>query len=48
MHMQPANKKVYSAPKVEVHGSMQELTRGATGLNKDGGAGGKSKATGAA
>jgi hypothetical protein len=48
MLMQPDNKKVYSTPKVEVHGSMQELTRGATGLNKDGGTGGKSKATGAA
>jgi len=46
--MQPANKNVYSTPKVEVHGSMQELTRGAVGVNKDGGTGGKSKDTGAA
>jgi hypothetical protein len=48
MLMSHAQKKVYSAPKVEVHGSMQELTRGAVGVNKDGGVGGKSKATGAA
>ena len=45
--MHPANKKVYSTPKVEVHGSMQELTRGGVGANKDGGTGGKSKNTGA-
>lgn len=40
-------KKVYAAPEVEVHGSMQDLTRGATGGRRDGGAGSpKSKATG--
>jgi hypothetical protein len=38
------NKKVYATPQVEVHGSMQELTRGAVGTAKDGGQGGKSKA----
>jgi len=41
-------KKVYARPEVEVHGSMQDLTRGAVGTNKDGGLGGKSKTTGAA
>jgi hypothetical protein len=41
-------KKAYAKPEVEVHGSMQDLTRGAVGARKDGGAGGKSKATGAA
>jgi hypothetical protein len=40
-------KKVYARPQVEVHGSMQDLTRGAVGANKDGGQGGKSKNTGA-
>jgi hypothetical protein len=43
-----SEKKVYARPEVQVHGSMQDLTRGAVGANKDGGAGGKSKATGAA
>ena len=43
------SKKVYAAPVVEVHGSMQELTRGATGTFRDGGAGApKSKASGGA
>lgn len=43
------SKKVYAAPEVEVHGSMQSLTRGATGARRDGGAGApKSKASGAA
>ena len=43
------SKKVYAAPVVEVHGSMQDLTRGATGTRRDGGAGApKSKASGAA
>ena len=42
-------KKVYAAPQVDVHGSMQSLTRGATGAQRDGGAGSpKSKASGAA
>jgi hypothetical protein len=43
------SKKVYAAPVVEVHGSMQELTRGATGAFRDGGSGSpKSKASGGA
>lgn len=46
--MADQTKKVYAAPEVEVHGSMQELTRGATGAKRDGGAGSpKSKASGA-
>jgi|GEM_PF-4256076 len=41
------SKKVYAAPHVDVHGSMQDLTRGATGPRRDGGlAAPKSKATG--
>jgi hypothetical protein len=46
--MQPVDKKVYVTPQVEVHGSMQELTRGGGGTQKDGGGGPKSKTTGAA
>ena len=43
------SKKVYAAPRVDVHGSMQTLTRGSVGPARDGGAGSpKSKASGAA
>lgn len=42
------DKKVYARPEVETLGAMQDLTRGAIGAQKDGGQGGKSKATGAA
>lgn len=46
--MPNATKKAYAAPRVEVLGSMRELTRGNVGVGKDGGQGGKSKDTGAA
>jgi hypothetical protein len=42
-------KKPYAAPEVRVHGDLRRLTAGATGLQRDGGAGAtKSKASGAA